>query len=43
VKRTFGVRFVASFLDDVNVSIRKISDQLGHSKVSVRVRYFGRG
>jgi integrase len=26
---------VASFLDDADVSTRKISDQLGHSKVSM--------
>ena len=26
---------VASFLDDANVSVRKISDQLGHAKVSM--------
>ena len=26
---------VASFLDNANVSTRKISDQLGHSKVSM--------
>lgn len=34
---------VASFLDDADVSIRKISDQLGHSKVSMtQDRYLGR-
>lgn len=34
---------VASFLDDANVSTRKISDQLGHSKISVaQDRYLGR-
>ncbi len=34
---------VASFLDDANVSTRKISDQLGHSKVSMtQDRYLGR-
>lgn len=33
---------VASFLDDANVSTRKISDQLGHSKVSMtRDRFLG--
>jgi integrase len=26
---------VASFLDDANVSTRKISDQLGHARVSM--------
>jgi integrase len=35
---------VASFLDDAQVSTRKISDQLGHSKVSMtQDRYLGRG
>jgi integrase len=34
---------VASFLDDASVSTRKISDQLGHSKVSMtQDRYLGR-
>ncbi len=34
---------MASFLDDANVSTRKISDQLGHSKVSMtQDRYLGR-
>ena len=34
---------VASFLDDGDVSIRKISDQLGHSQVSMtQDRYLGR-
>jgi integrase len=34
---------VASFLDDAHVSTRKISDQLGHSKVSMtQDRYLGR-
>ena len=34
---------VASFLDDANVSTRKISDQLGHAKVSMtQDRYLGR-
>ena len=34
---------VATFLDDANVSTRKISDQLGHSKVSMtQDRYLGR-
>ena len=34
---------VASFLDDGDVSIRKISDQLGHSRVSMtQDRYLGR-
>jgi integrase len=34
---------VASFLDDADVSTRKISDQLGHSKVSMtQDRYLGR-
>lgn len=34
---------VASFLDDGEVSTRKISDQLGHSKVSMtQDRYLGR-
>src|SRR6185312_13348928 len=34
---------VASFLDDAAVSTRKISDQLGHSKVSMTLdRYLGR-
>ncbi len=34
---------VASFLDDANVSVRKISDQLGHAKVSMtQDRYLGR-
>jgi integrase len=34
---------VASFLDDADVSTRRISDQLGHSKVSVtQDRYLGR-
>ena len=34
---------VASFLDDANVSTRKISDQLGHSKISMtQDRYLGR-
>ncbi|MEQ3550922.1 site-specific integrase [Pseudonocardia nematodicida] len=34
---------VASFLDDSNVSARKISDQLGHSKISMtQDRYLGR-
>ncbi|ODU07304.1 MAG: hypothetical protein ABS81_02070 [Pseudonocardia sp. SCN 72-86] len=34
---------VASFLDDANVSTRRISDQLGHSKVSMtQDRYLGR-
>ncbi len=34
---------VASFLDDADVSTRKISDQLGHSKVSMtQDRYRGR-
>lgn len=34
---------VASFLDDANVTVRKISDQLGHSKISMtQDRYLGR-
>ena len=34
---------VASFLDDAGVSTREISDQLGHSKVSMtQDRYLGR-
>lgn len=34
---------VASFLDDSNVAVRKISDQLGHSKISMtQDRYLGR-
>jgi integrase len=34
---------VASFLDDAHISTRKISDQLGHSKVSMtQDRYLGR-
>lgn len=34
---------VASFLDDADVSARKISDQLGHAKVSMtQDRYLGR-
>lgn len=34
---------VASFLDDADVSTRKISDQLGHSKISMtQDRYLGR-
>lgn len=34
---------VASFLDDGEVSTRRISDQLGHSKVSMtQDRYLGR-
>ena len=34
---------VASFLDDSNVSVRKISDQLGHAKISMtQDRYLGR-
>jgi integrase len=34
---------VASYLDDANVSTRKISDQLGHAKVSMtQDRYLGR-
>ena len=34
---------VASFLDDADVSTRKISDQLGHAKVSMtQDRYLGR-
>jgi integrase len=34
---------VASFLDDSDVSARKISDQLGHSRVSMtQDRYLGR-
>lgn len=34
---------VASYLDDANVSVRKISDQLGHAKVSMaQDRYLGR-
>jgi integrase len=34
---------VASFLDDANVSTRKISDQLGHAKVSMtQDHYLGR-
>ncbi len=34
---------VASFLDDADVSTRKISDQLGHSKVGMtQDRYLGR-
>jgi integrase len=34
---------IASFLDDANVSTRKISDQLGHSKISMtQDRYLGR-
>lgn len=34
---------VASFLDDANVSTHKISDQLGHFKVSMpQDRYLGR-
>jgi integrase len=33
----------ASFLDDADVSTRKISDQLGHAKVSMtQDRYLGR-
>lgn len=33
---------VASFLDDANVTVRKISDQLGHSKISMtQDRYLG--
>ncbi|MGZ4649252.1 MAG: tyrosine-type recombinase/integrase, partial [Kineosporiaceae bacterium] len=34
---------VASFLDDAQVSTRKISDQLGHARVSMtQDRYLGR-
>ena len=34
---------VASFLDDAEVSTRKISDQLGHAKISMtQDRYLGR-
>jgi integrase len=34
---------VASYLDDAHVSVRKISDQLGHAKVSMtQDRYLGR-
>jgi integrase len=34
---------VASFLDDSNVSTRKISDQLGHSNIRMtQDRYLGR-
>jgi integrase len=34
---------VASFLDDADVSIRKISDQPGHSKINMtQDRYPGR-
>jgi hypothetical protein len=34
---------VASFLDDANESTRRISDQLGHSRVSMaQDRYLGR-
>lgn len=34
---------VASFLDDANVTVREISDQLGHSKISMtQDRYLGR-
>ena len=34
---------VASFLDDADVSTRKISDQLGHAKASItKDRYLGR-
>ena len=34
---------VASFLDDAQVSTRKISDQLGHAQVSMtQDRYLGR-
>jgi integrase len=34
---------VASFLDDADVSTRRISDQLGHAKVSMtQDRYLGR-
>lgn len=34
---------VASVLDDSNVAVRKISDQLGHSKISMtQDRYLGR-
>jgi integrase len=34
---------VASFLDDADVPTRKISDQLGHAKVSMtQDRYLGR-
>ncbi len=34
---------VATFLDDADVSARKISDQLGHAKVSMtQDRYLGR-
>jgi integrase len=34
---------VASFLDDSNVSARKISDQLGHSNIRMtQDRYLGR-
>lgn len=34
---------VASFLDDADVSTRKISDQLGHAKISMtQDRYLGR-
>jgi integrase len=34
---------VASFLDDAHVCTRKISDKLGHSKVSMtQDRYLGR-
>lgn len=34
---------VASFLDDANVTVRKISDQLSHSKISMtQDRYLGR-
>jgi integrase len=42
VSRTLR-KTVASFLDDSDVSIRKISDQLGHSRVSMtQDRYLGR-
>lgn len=34
---------VASYLDDANISVRKISDQIGHAKVSMtQDRYLGR-
>jgi integrase len=34
---------VASFLDDAHISVRKISDQLGHARVSMtQDRYLGR-
>jgi integrase len=34
---------VASFLDDANVPVRKISDQLGHARVSMtQDHYIGR-